>query len=182
MLQCLRLFRENADVLKTYQERFRYMLVDEYQDTNTVEYLWLRLLAQGRHNFCCVATTISRSMAGAAPRSIISCVSRRIFRARRSSGSTAIIARPGHILATAANLIAHNEGRLGKTLFTDDVEGEQPTVTGVWDLEEEARGIGEEIERLQRKDMSSDEVAILRACLVSDARIRRAFHHAWPAL
>ncbi len=161
MLECLRLFRENPDVLKTYQERFRYMLVDEYQDTNTVQYLWLRLLAQGRHNVCCVGDD-DQSIYGWRGAEVDNILrfekdfpGAKIIRLERNYRST------GHILATAANLIAHNEGRLGKTLFTDDVAGEQPTVTGVWDSEEEARSIGEEIERLQRKDMSLDEVAIL---------------------
>jgi DNA helicase-2/ATP-dependent DNA helicase PcrA len=161
MLECLRLFRENPDVLKTYQERFRYMLVDEYQDTNTVQYLWLRLLAQGRHNVCCVGDD-DQSIYGWRGAEVDNILrfekdfpGAKIIRLERNYRST------GHILAAAANLIAHNEGRLGKTLFTDDVEGEKPTVTGVWDSEEEARGIGEEIERLQRKDTSLDEVAIL---------------------
>ncbi len=88
LLECLRLLRENADVLREYQERFKYILVDEYQDTNAVQYLWLRLLAQGprpRRVIICAAsaTTTSRSMAGAAPMWTISCGSRRIFRAPR---------------------------------------------------------------------------------------------------
>ncbi len=161
MLECLRLFRDNPDVLKTYQERFRYMLVDEYQDTNTVQYLWLRLLAQGRHNVCCVGDD-DQSIYGWRGAEVDNILrfekdfpGAKIIRLERNYRST------GHILATAANLIAHNDGRLGKTLFTDDVAGEMPTVTGVWDSEEEARSIGEEIERLQRKNMSLDEVAIL---------------------
>jgi DNA helicase-2/ATP-dependent DNA helicase PcrA len=161
MLEALRLFRENPDVLKTYQERFRYMLVDEYQDTNTVQYLWLRLLAQGRHNVCCVGDD-DQSIYGWRGAEVDNILrfekdfpGAKIIRLERNYRST------GHILATAANLIAHNEGRLGKTLFTDDVAGEQPTVTGVWDSEEEARSIGEEIERLQRKETCLDEVAIL---------------------
>ena len=100
-------------------------------------------------------------MAGAAPRSITSCASRRIFRARRSSGSNAIIARPAIFSPSPAGLIAHNEGRLGKTLFTDGEAGEKPTVTGVWDREEEARAIGEEIEQLPRGRPRLDEIAIL---------------------
>jgi len=161
MLECLRLLRDNPDVLTTYQERFRYMLVDEYQDTNTVQYLWLRLLAQGRHNVCCVGDD-DQSIYGWRGAEVDNILrfekdfpGAKIIRLERNYRST------GHILAAAANLIAHNEGRLGKTLFTDDVAGEKPTVTGVWDSEEEARGIGEEIERLQRKEMSLDEVAIL---------------------
>ncbi len=161
MLESLRLLRENADVLKTYRERFRYMLVDEYQDTNTVQYLWLRLLAQGRHNVCCVGDD-DQSIYGWRGAEVDNILrfekdfpGAKIIRLERNYRST------GHILSVAANLIAHNEGRLGKTLFTDDVEGAKPTVTGVWDSEEEARSIGEEIETLQRKEIGLDEVAIL---------------------
>jgi len=161
ILECLRLFRENTDVLKNYQERFRYMLVDEYQDTNTVQYLWLRLLAQGRHNVCCVGDD-DQSIYGWRGAEVDNILrfekdfpGAKVIRLERNYRST------GHILATAANLIAHNEGRLGKTLFTDDELGEKPTVTGVWDSEEEARSIGEEIEQFQRKGITLDEVAIL---------------------
>jgi DNA helicase-2/ATP-dependent DNA helicase PcrA len=161
LLECLRLFRENADVLKSYQERFRYMLVDEYQDTNTVQYLWLKLLAQGRHNVCCVGDD-DQSIYGWRGAEVDNILrfekdfpGARIIRLERNYRST------GHILAAAANLIAHNQGRLGKTLFTDDELGEKPAVTGVWDSEEEARTIGEEIEQLQRKGHALDEIAIL---------------------
>jgi DNA helicase-2/ATP-dependent DNA helicase PcrA len=161
LLETLRLFRENPDVLAQWQGRFRFMLVDEYQDTNTVQYLWLKLLAQGRHNVCCVGDDDQSiyGWRGAEVDNILRFESdfpgATVIRLERNYRST------GHILAAAAHLIARNEGRLGKTLFTDDVEGEKPTVSGVWDSEEEARAIGEEIEQLQRKGQSLDEVAIL---------------------
>src|SRR5665213_1455913 len=161
LLEALRLFRENPDVLKDYQERFRFMLVDEYQDTNTVQYLWLKLLAQGRHNVCCVGDDDQSiyGWRGAEVDNILRFESdfpgATVIRLERNYRST------GHILAAAAKLIAHNEGRLGKTLFTEDVPGEKVTVTGSWDSEEEARSIGEEIEELQRKGHILDEIAIL---------------------
>jgi DNA helicase-2/ATP-dependent DNA helicase PcrA len=161
LLETLRLLRENPEVLKLYQERFRYMLVDEYQDTNTAQYLWLRLLAQGRQNVCCVGDDDQSiyGWRGAEVDNILRFESdfpgAKIIRLERNYRST------GHILAVAAGLIAHNEGRLGKTLFTDGELGEKPTVTGVWDSEEEARVIGEEIEQLQRKGHALDEIAIL---------------------
>ena len=161
LLECLRLFRENPDVLKDYQARFRYMLVDEYQDTNTVQYLWLRLLAQGRHNVCCVGDD-DQSIYGWRGADVDNILrfetdfpGATIIRLERNYRST------GHILAAASRLIAHNQGRLGKTLFTDDEAGEMPTVAGVWDSEEEARVIGEEIESLQRKGHALEEIAIL---------------------
>jgi DNA helicase-2/ATP-dependent DNA helicase PcrA len=161
LLESVRLFRENPEVLKLYQDRFRYMLVDEYQDTNTAQYLWLRLLAQGRQNLCCVGDDDQSiyGWRGAEVDNILRFESdfpgAKIIRLERNYRST------GHILGVAAGLISHNEGRLGKTLFTDGEVGEKPTVTGVWDSEEEARVIGEEIEQFQRKGHALDEIAIL---------------------
>ena len=166
LLEAVRLFRENPDVLRQYQERFRYILVDEYQDTNTIQYLWLRLLAQvsgakQQQNVCCVGDD-DQSIYGWRGAEVDNILRFEkdfpgavVVRLERNYRST------GHILAAAAHLIAHNEGRLGKTLFTDGEDGEKPTVTGVWDSEEEARIVGEEIEQLQRKGQSLDEVAIL---------------------
>ena len=161
LLECLRLFRENPDVLRDYQERFRFMLVDEYQDTNTVQYLWLKLLAQARHNVCCVGDD-DQSIYGWRGADVDNILrfgqdfpGATIIRLERNYRST------GHILAAAAGLIAHNQGRLGKTLFTDGEEGEKPGVTGVWDSQDEARVIGEEIESLQRQGHDLDEFAIL---------------------
>ncbi len=161
LLEGLRLLRENPDVLKLYQDRFRTMLVDEYQDTNSVQYLWLRILAQGRNNICCVGDD-DQSIYGWRGAEVDNILrferdfpGARVIRLERNYRST------GHILATAAGLIAHNQGRLGKTLFTDGEAGVKPTVTGVWDSEEEARVIGEEIEELQRRQHELDEIAIL---------------------
>ncbi|MDR3408225.1 MAG: 3'-5' exonuclease, partial [Methylovirgula sp.] len=161
LLESLRLFRENPDVLKQYQDRFRYMLVDEYQDTNTVQYLWLKLLAQGRNNICCVGDD-DQSIYGWRGADVDNILrfekdfpGAKIIRLERNYRST------GHILDVAAGLIAHNQGRLGKTLFTDGEKGEKPSVSGVWDSEEEARVIGEEIEQLQHKGARLDEIAIL---------------------
>ncbi len=171
LLECVRLFRDNPDVLAQYRQRFRFMLVDEYQDTNTVQYLWLRLLAGtageagagevGRHNICCVGDDDQSiyGWRGAEVDNILRFETdfpgATVIRLERNYRST------GHILATAAGLIARNEGRLGKTLFTDGEAGDKPSVTGVWDSEEEARTVGEEIEQLQHKGHGLDEIAIL---------------------
>jgi DNA helicase II / ATP-dependent DNA helicase PcrA len=205
LLECIRLFREQSEVLRQYQGRFRYILVDEYQDTNVAQYLWLRLLGQSTDRSAIstdskVAASRDSSVAGgeqtepAAPsaqqpaRTLknICCVGdddqsiygwrgaevdnilrfehdfpgARIIRLERNYRST------GHILATASHLIAHNQGRLGKTLRTEDEPGEKVKVTSCWDSEEEARAIGEEIEQLQRDDGHGnphplDEIAIL---------------------
>lgn len=161
LLHCLTLFREHPDVLTTYHERFKYILVDEYQDTNTAQYLWLRLLAQGRRNIACVGDD-DQSIYGWRGAEVDNILRFEqdfpgavVVRLERNYRST------GHILATAAKLIARNEGRLGKTLRTEDEAGEKVTITGAWDSQEEARLITDEIEAMQSKGANLAEVAIL---------------------
>ncbi|QOZ27552.1 ATP-dependent helicase [Bradyrhizobium sp. CCBAU 51753] len=223
LLENIRLFRENPDVLRGYQNRFKFILVDEYQDTNVAQYLWLRLLSQapsrpGRalsevipgdvtsprlrgevgaqsapgegespqtelaeaaphpdplpvkdgereksppKNICCVGDD-DQSIYGWRGAEVDNILrfehdfpGAKVIRLERNYRST------GHILAAASHLIAHNEGRLGKTLRTEDVDGEKVTVTGSWDSEEEARAIGEELEELQRAGENLNDVAIL---------------------
>jgi DNA helicase-2/ATP-dependent DNA helicase PcrA len=238
LLENIRLFREHPDVLRQYQTRFKFILVDEYQDTNVAQYLWLRLLAQapasltsprlrgevGLHgsaiarqsnpgegeltaqpvsagspphpdaprassarldlasgaressthpgmtappppsppkNICCVGDD-DQSIYGWRGAEVDNILrfehdfpGAKVIRLERNYRST------GHILAAASHLIAHNEGRLGKTLRTEDVDGEKVTVTGAWDSEEEARAIGEEIEELQRAGHRLNDIAIL---------------------
>lgn len=180
LLECIRLFREHPDVLRSYQARFKYILVDEYQDTNVAQYLWLRLLSQGAarapapgednaiatqtaatRNICCVGDD-DQSIYGWRGAEVDNILrfehdfpGAKVIRLERNYRST------GHILAAASHLIAHNEGRLGKTLRTEDVDGEKVTVTGAWDSEEEARGVGEEIEQLQREGHKLNDIAIL---------------------
>jgi DNA helicase-2/ATP-dependent DNA helicase PcrA len=224
LLENIRLFREHPDVLRQYQGRFKFILVDEYLDTNVAQYLWLRLLAQApakpgaplsaiipgplgspviprriedpnpesgdkdeqpRDSGSALPAhpgmTPSAQAAPSAPLKNICCVGdddqsiygwrgaevdnilrfehdfpgAKVIRLERNYRST------GHILAAASHLIAHNESRLGKTLRTEDVDGEKVTVTGSWDSEEEARAIGEEIEELQRAGNNLNDVAIL---------------------
>jgi DNA helicase-2/ATP-dependent DNA helicase PcrA len=165
LLECIRLFREQPDVLRQYQGRFKFILVDEYQDTNVAQYLWLRLLAQRTEgeakNICCVGDD-DQSIYGWRGAEVDNILrfdhdfpGAKVIRLERNYRST------GHILAAASHIIAHNEGRLGKTLRTDDELGEKVTVTGSWDSEEEARTIGEEIEQLQRGGHRLNEIAIL---------------------
>src|SRR5437660_1211516 len=161
LIEMLRLFREHAEVLRQYHERFKYVLVDEYQDTNVAQYLWLRLIGQGSKNICCVGDD-DQSIYGCRGAEVDNILrfekdfpGAKVIRLERNYRST------GHILGAASHLIAHNEGRLGKTLRTEDEPGEKVTVTGAWDSEEEARSIGEETEELQRGGHSLDEIAIL---------------------
>ncbi len=252
LLECIRLFRQHPDVLRQYQSRFKYILVDEYQDTNVAQYLWLRLLSQAApsaaprgtvpsptsksdisdfdqsnmpnsgkpefgvgeggersepgegetdyreslapspqpspprgegvppslpdtrtqsptqpKNICCVGDD-DQSIYGWRGAEVDNILrfehdfpGAKVIRLERNYRST------GHILAAASHLIAHNEGRLGKTLRTEDVPGEKVTVTSCWDSEEEARAIGEQIEEMQRaarekgEDHPLDEIALL---------------------
>jgi len=163
LLLPIRILKGHADVLEDYRQRFRFMLVDEYQDTNIAQYLWLRLLAGTDANLCCVGDD-DQSIYGWRGAEVDNILrfehdfpGAAVIRLERNYRSTA------PILACAAHLIAHNEGRLGKTLFTDAVDPEATpvTVASAWDSEEEARSIGEEIETLQRQGTSLDEMAIL---------------------
>lgn len=161
LLESLRLFMQHDDILKDYQKRFRYILVDEYQDTNVAQYLWLRLLAQANANICCVGDD-DQSIYGWRGAEVDNILrfeqdfpGATVIRLEKNYRST------GHILAAASGLIAANEGRLGKTLFTDDEDGNKVALTGLWDDEEEARTIGEDIEALQKRDQALNEIAIL---------------------
>jgi DNA helicase-2/ATP-dependent DNA helicase PcrA len=161
LLECLRLWREHPDILEQYQNRFRYMLVDEYQDTNVAQYLWLRLLAQARKNLCCVGDD-DQSIYGWRGAEVDNILrfehdfpGATVIRLERNYRST------GHILSAASGLIAKNQGRLGKTLRTEDEPGEKVSITGAWDSEDEARLIGEEIEALHAKKHPLSEIAIL---------------------
>ena len=161
LLECLRLFQEHADVLEIYQRRFRYMLVDEYQDTNVAQYLWLRLLAQGQRNLCCVGDDDQSiyGWRGAEVDNILRFETdfpgAKVVRLEQNYRSTA------HILAAASGLIAHNKGRLGKTLITDQGEGAKLEVACHWDNSEEARSVGETIEAQQRDGAALSSNAIL---------------------
>ena len=162
LLENLRLFLEHPDVLADYQRRFRYILVDEYQDTNVAQYLWLRLLAQGSPNICCVGDD-DQSIYGWRGAEVDNILrfekdfpGAKVIRLERNYRST------GHILGAASGLISANKGRLGKTLFTDDKLGAKVTVSAVWDDEEEARTIGDDIEAMQKRvGQPLNEVAIL---------------------
>lgn len=209
LLHPIRMFRANPDILKDYHQRFKYILVDEYQDTNTAQYMWLRLLAQRSGTSSAQrgpkphpeearsavskdevwpdrAGSFEASLRSApqdeAPKVNICCVGdddqsiygwrgaevdnilrfekdfpgAKVIKLERNYRSTE------HILGAAGHLIAHNEGRLGKTLFTDrvDPDDEKVVVHAAWDSEEEARAIGEEIERLQRGDADGKKHAL----------------------
>jgi DNA helicase-2/ATP-dependent DNA helicase PcrA len=161
LLHNLTLFTENPEILASYQRRFRYLLVDEYQDTNLAQYLWLRLLAKHHKNLCCVGDDDQSiySWRGAEIGNILKFESdfpgALIVRLEENYRSTP------EILAAAAGVIAHNRGRLGKTLWTRAETGDKVIVRGVWDAEQEARWVGDEIEALQRRGHPLRGIAIL---------------------
>ena len=166
LLHCLTIFQnpEHQDVLESYQSQFRYILVDEYQDTNVSQYLWLRLLAQKHRNICCVGDDDQSiySWRGAEVGNILK------FE-RDFPGATIVRLEANYrstpaILSAASGLIAHNADRLGKTLrpgLDHGGPGDKIVVRGVWDGDEEARWVVEEIEAQQRKNVSLSQVAIL---------------------
>lgn len=163
LLLMVHLLKTDAEVLATYHRAFRYILVDEYQDTNLVQYYWLRLLAQEHKNICCVGDDDQSiySWRGAEIENILKFErdfpGAKVIRLEANYRSTA------PILAAAAHLIAHNEGRLGKTLHAgrQDAAGEPVEVVAVWDSEEEARMVGTRVEALRRAGHKLAEMAIL---------------------
>ena len=161
LLHMLVILRTQPDVLERYRTRFKYLLVDEYQDTNAVQYEWLKLLAEPRRNLCCVGDDDQSiySWRGAEVANIL--------RFERDFAGAAVIRleqnyrSTPHILGAASGLIAHNSGRLGKTLWTECDAGDKVKVIGVWDGPEEARRVGEEIETHQARGGKLADVAIL---------------------
>ncbi|MEP3440636.1 MAG: UvrD-helicase domain-containing protein [Sulfitobacter sp.] len=166
LLHMVTIFQTHEDVLTQYQRWFKYILVDEYQDTNVAQYMWLRLLAAGHKNICCVGDDDQSiyGWRGAEVGNILrfekDFPGSHVVRLEQNYRSTP------HILAAAGGVIAANEGRLGKTLWTDAKEGEKLRLIGHWDGEEEARWIGDEIESMQRgtrglSPFGLDQMAIL---------------------
>jgi DNA helicase-2/ATP-dependent DNA helicase PcrA len=166
LLHVVTIFQTHDDILNQYQRWFRYILVDEYQDTNVAQYLWLRLLAGGHKNICCVGDDDHSiyGWRGAEVGNILrfekDFPGAKVVRLEQNYRSTP------HILAAASNVIAGNEGRLGKDLWTASEEGEKVRLIGHWDGEEEARWIGEELEAMQggargMRPISLDDMAIL---------------------
>ena len=162
LLHCIELFMNNSDILAEYHRRFRYLMVDEYQDTNIAQYLWLRLLAQGSQNLCCVGDDDQSiyGWRGAEVENILrfskDFEGAKTIRLERNYRSTP------QILASASAVIANNKDRLGKTLFSDHGEGEKIKLVSTWDERAEAQYIGQEIEALQKiKSLPLNNVAVL---------------------
>ena len=163
LLHNLTIFTTHPDVLETFHQRFKYILVDEYQDTNVAQYLWLRLLAQKRRNLCCVGDD-DQSIYGWRGAEVDNILrferdfpGATVVRLERNYRSTE------HILAAASGLIASNKDRLGKTLWTEALGGSKVQVRGVWDGEAESRAVAEEIERWAKHRPYKDVAILVRA-------------------
>lgn len=163
LLHMITIFKnpDNAQILDDYHRRFRYIMVDEYQDTNVAQYLWLRLLAQGSKNICCVGDD-DQSIYGWRGAEVGN-----ILKFEQDfPGATTIKLEQNYrstnnILRAAGGVIANNSNRLGKELWSASGDGDPVTVMGLWDSESESRWIGEEIEQLQRKQHKLNDIAIL---------------------
>ncbi|KIC33243.1 ATP-dependent helicase [Leisingera sp. ANG-S5] len=176
LLHMVTIFQKHPDVLEQYQRWFRYIMVDEYQDTNVAQYLWLRLLAGAHKNVCCVGDDDQSiyGWRGAEVGNILrfekDFPGAMVVRLEQNYRST------GHILAAAAGVIRGNAGRLGKELWTDAGDGEKVRLIGHWDGEEEARWIGEEIESMQRGTRGQAPIGLnSMAILVRASHQMRAF-------
>lgn len=161
LLHNITIFTANPDVLADFQRRFQYVMVDEYQDTNVAQYLWLRLLAQGRQNVCCVGDD-DQSIYGWRGAEVDNILrferdfpGAKVVKLERNYRSTE------HILAAASGLIDANKSRLGKTLWTEASGGEKVKVSGVWDGEAESRMVADEIEKAKRAGRKYSHMAIL---------------------
>lgn len=161
LLHNLTILSQHADLAEDYRRRFKYILVDEYQDTNVAQYLWLRLLTSSTGNVCCVGDD-DQSIYGWRGAEVDNILrferdfpGAKVIRLERNYRSTK------HILGAASGLIAANKGRLGKTLWTEDDTGDKVRVRGVWDGEAEARLIADEIETARRAGMPYADMAVL---------------------
>ncbi|MDC7682415.1 UvrD-helicase domain-containing protein [Asticcacaulis sp. BYS171W] len=161
LLHTLKILTENPDILAQYHRRFKYVLVDEYQDTNVAQYLWLRLLTNADRNLCCVGDD-DQSIYGWRGAEVDNILKferdypgAKVIRLERNYRSTQ------HILSAASGLIKSNSARLGKTLFTDQQGGEKVRVNGLWDGAAEAQNVAEDIERLKKQGRRYQDMAVL---------------------
>ena len=161
LLHMLHVFQTYPDVLAHYQSRLTHIMVDEYQDTNVAQYLWLRLLASEHKNLCCVGDDDQSiyGWRGAEVGNILRFESdypgAKTVRLEENYRST------GHILAAASSLISKNENRLGKTLYTSIDDGEKLLVSGYWDGQDEARHVASKIEGKLKDGFDLNQIAVL---------------------
>ena len=167
LLHVVEILRNNHDILKEYQNKFKFILVDEYQDTNIVQYFWLRLLSGGNKNLCCVGDDDQSiyGWRGAEVGNILKFEKdfpdANVIKLEQNYRSTF------HIIETASNLIASNKSRLGKKLWTNVKEGEKVKIINHWDGNEEAIWISEAVKNFVNSSTNScqlnDQAILVRA-------------------
>ena len=161
LLYNLTIFSEHLDILQKYQSKILYFLVDEYQDTNTIQYLWLKLFANKSQNICCVGDDDQSiyGWRGAQVGNILKFekdyTSAKVIKLEENYRST------GRILEAANSIIANNKERLTKKLKTSSGDGDKIDLISVWDGVEEARITSLEIENLHSLGFRYDQIAVL---------------------
>ncbi len=162
LLYCNQLLINNADILEHYQNKFKYILVDEYQDTNAVQYVWVRMLASKHKNICCVGDDDQSiySWRGAEVKNILrfeqDFPSAVVVKLEQNYRSTP------YILSAASQIISHNKHRHSKKLWTDQKDGEKIKIISCWNDKEEARFITTEIAKfINNSKYTTNQIAIL---------------------
>ncbi len=163
IMLCIELFKDNSSVLKKYTTLFRYILVDEYQDTNVAQYKWLKLLtsANAEPNICCVGDD-DQSIYGWRGAEIGNILNfEKDFKAAKIIKLEQNYRSTGHILACAARIISHNQSRFDKTIFTASKDGEKVSLVSLKDGYSEARFVAKIIEAARKNGQSLSQIAIL---------------------
>ena len=161
ILLCVNMFQNNPDILELYQNNFKYILVDEYQDSNYIQSEWLNLLAKKNNNLCCVGDDDQSiySWRGAEIKNFLDFnkiyKNTKIIKLEQNYRSTQ------NIISAASGLIANNNGRLGKKLWTDSKEGDLVKLSCYKNGKEEATGISDIIEQKLKKKYSLNNISIL---------------------
>jgi len=161
ILLCVTMFENNPDILEIYLNNFKYILVDEYQDSNYIQSKWLKLLAKKRNNICCVGDDDQSiySWRGAEIKNFLdfnkTYKNTKIVKLEQNYRSTQ------NILSAASGLIAKNTDRLGKKLWTDSKDGDLVKLTCYKNGREEATGVSDIIEKKLKKKYSLNNISIL---------------------
>ena len=161
ILHCINIFKKNNSVLKKYQDFFKYILVDEYQDINPIQQKWIKYLYEGSKNICCVGDDDQSiySWRGADVSNLLNFENiffkTKIIRLEQNYRSTK------NILECASSLISKNKGRFGKKLWSENEQGEKITVSGFWETKEESIYVTDKIENLIKKNIKLSEISIL---------------------
>jgi len=161
ILLCVTMFENNPDILELYLNNFKYILVDEYQDSNYIQSKWLNLLAKKNNNICCVGDDDQSiySWRGAEIKNFLDF--NKIYKHTKIIKLEQNYRSTQNILSAASGLISKNNDRMGKKLWTDSKDGELVKITCYKNGKEEAIGISDIIEQKLKKKYSLNNVSIL---------------------